>query len=92
MVTSVIKNYILTLDKKYKRERLGRNPFPDKYLEPIFGVKSGLYGGGVAPDFELELLQQFLSFASRTGIAMQEDDTITQHVMAFEPDGFIIVQ
>ncbi|GBM56202.1 hypothetical protein AVEN_47268-1 [Araneus ventricosus] len=36
---------------------------------------------GLAPDFPLELLQQFLSFSSSMGpgIVMKEDDTITQH-------------
>ncbi|GBL80700.1 hypothetical protein AVEN_206333-1 [Araneus ventricosus] len=42
----------------------------------------------VAPYFLLELLQQFSSFASSMGIAMQEDDTITQHARAFASDGF----
>ncbi|GBN87626.1 hypothetical protein AVEN_261437-1 [Araneus ventricosus] len=37
----------------------------------------------VVSDFQLELLQQFLSFESNMGIAMQEDDTINQHARAF---------
>ncbi|GBM95552.1 hypothetical protein AVEN_249944-1 [Araneus ventricosus] len=47
---------------------------------------------GLAPDFSLELSQQFLSFASSMGIVMQEDDTITQHVRAFASDGFTMAQ
>ncbi|GBO40279.1 hypothetical protein AVEN_33380-1 [Araneus ventricosus] len=43
---------------------------------------------GVAPDFPLELVQQFFfSFASNLGIVMQEDDTITQHGKAFSSEG-----
>ncbi|GBL85659.1 hypothetical protein AVEN_193119-1 [Araneus ventricosus] len=43
---------------------------------------------GVAPDFPLELLQQFTSFASNMGIVMQEDDTITQRARVFASDRF----
>ncbi|GBO21263.1 hypothetical protein AVEN_72708-1, partial [Araneus ventricosus] len=48
-----------------------------KCLEPILGAKSGPHG--VAPDFPLELLQQFLSFASNMGVLMQKDDTVFHH-------------
>ncbi|GBM81952.1 hypothetical protein AVEN_4102-1 [Araneus ventricosus] len=54
------------------------------------GAKFGLYGRS-APDFPLELLKQFLSFASSMGIAMQEH-TITQHARAFASDGFTMAQ
>ncbi|GBL88339.1 hypothetical protein AVEN_103005-1 [Araneus ventricosus] len=49
-----------------------------------------MYGGGVAPDLPLEILQQYLSFASSMGlgIVMQGDDTIIQHVKEFASDGF----
>ncbi|GBO36781.1 hypothetical protein AVEN_253279-1, partial [Araneus ventricosus] len=60
-----------------------------KCLEYRLGDRSGLYG---APDFPLELLQRFLSFASSMGIVMQEDDTITQHARAFASDGFTMAQ
>ncbi|GBM64209.1 hypothetical protein AVEN_98712-1 [Araneus ventricosus] len=42
---------------------------------------------GVSSYFLLELLQQFLSFASSMGIVMVEEDTITQHAK-FASDGF----
>ncbi|GBN05107.1 hypothetical protein AVEN_219644-1 [Araneus ventricosus] len=42
----------------------------------------------VARAFSLELLQQFISFASSMAIVMQEDDTITKHAMAFAADGY----
>ncbi|GBO29549.1 hypothetical protein AVEN_15870-1 [Araneus ventricosus] len=41
------------------KKRVTRNLVPDKCLEPRLGAKSGLMGG-VAPDFPLELLQQFI--------------------------------
>ncbi|GBM93730.1 hypothetical protein AVEN_163464-1 [Araneus ventricosus] len=66
------------------------NLVPYKYLEPRLGA--GLGCRGVAPDFPLELSQQFLSFASSMGIAMQEDDAITQHARAFASDGFMMAQ
>ncbi|GBO20274.1 hypothetical protein AVEN_152630-1 [Araneus ventricosus] len=47
---------------------------------------------GEAPDFPLELLQQFLSFASSMGIVMQEDGIITQHARAFMSDNFTMAQ
>ncbi|GBM53844.1 hypothetical protein AVEN_261230-1 [Araneus ventricosus] len=68
------------------------NLVPDKCLEPRLDAKSGLWGVGVAPDFPLELSQQFLSFASSMGIVMQEDDTITQHARAFASDNFTMAQ
>ncbi|GBO25377.1 hypothetical protein AVEN_92842-1, partial [Araneus ventricosus] len=67
------------------------NLVPDKCLEPRLGAKSRLYRG-VALDFLLELLQQFLSFASNMGIVMLADDTITQHARAFASDGFTMAQ
>ncbi|GBN43153.1 hypothetical protein AVEN_116821-1 [Araneus ventricosus] len=39
--------------------------------------------GEVAPDFPLELSQQFLSVASSMSIAMQECDIIAQHAREF---------
>ncbi|GBN75142.1 hypothetical protein AVEN_163889-1, partial [Araneus ventricosus] len=49
------------------------NLIPDKCLEPArLGAESGLQGN-LAPDFLLELSQQFLSFPSSMGIIMQED-------------------
>ncbi|GBN95170.1 hypothetical protein AVEN_139775-1 [Araneus ventricosus] len=68
------------------------NHVPDKCLELRLGAKFGLYGGGVAPNFSLELLQQFLNFASSMGIDMQEDGIITQHARAFALDGFTMAQ
>ncbi|GBM07884.1 hypothetical protein AVEN_96500-1 [Araneus ventricosus] len=50
--------------------------------------KPGL--NGRAPNFPLELSQQFLRFASSMGIVMQEDDAITQH--ARESDGITMAQ
>ncbi|GBN31661.1 hypothetical protein AVEN_97393-1 [Araneus ventricosus] len=47
---------------------------------------------GVALDFPLEVLHQFLSFESSMNIVMQEDDTITQHARAFASDGFSMAQ
>ncbi|GBL75338.1 hypothetical protein AVEN_194546-1 [Araneus ventricosus] len=63
----------------------------DKCLEPRLDAKSGLYRR-VAPDFPLQLLQQFFSFASSMAIVIQEDDTIAQHAKAFVSDGFTITQ
>ncbi|GBM11855.1 hypothetical protein AVEN_26778-1 [Araneus ventricosus] len=45
---------------------------------------------GFAPDLPHELLKQFLSFANRMGIAMQEDDTVTQHARPFALNGFMM--
>ncbi|GBN91490.1 hypothetical protein AVEN_89463-1 [Araneus ventricosus] len=138
-VSRVIENYLLTLDRKYKRELRGiladhfsynrqiylgiylnveqlvspglalitscplsqfsatvftslseENLVPDKCLEPRLGAKSGRRG--LAPDFPLELLQQFLSFGSSMGIVMKEDDTITQHAREFASDNCRMTQ
>ncbi|GBN60422.1 hypothetical protein AVEN_241961-1 [Araneus ventricosus] len=61
----------------------------------VFGTQIGCRiwaVSGVAPDFTLELLQQFLSFASSMGIVMQDDDTITQQAITFMAVGFTIAQ
>ncbi|GBN24533.1 hypothetical protein AVEN_249212-1 [Araneus ventricosus] len=42
----------------------------------------------LAPDFPLELLQQFLDFANN----IQEDGTITHHAGTFASDGFTMAQ
>ncbi|GBM67186.1 hypothetical protein AVEN_114334-1 [Araneus ventricosus] len=65
------------------------NLVPDKCLHPSLGTQSGLHWEWLFP---LELLQQFLSFASSMGIGMQEDDTITQHVRVFASDGSAMTQ
>ncbi|GBN83200.1 hypothetical protein AVEN_114519-1 [Araneus ventricosus] len=70
------------------------NLVPDKCLEPRLGSKSGLYGGLwlQTSKLQLELLNQFLSFASGMGVAMQENDTLTQHARAFAPDGLTMAK
>ncbi|GBM89167.1 hypothetical protein AVEN_157756-1 [Araneus ventricosus] len=62
------------------------NLVPDKCLEPRLGANLECMEeyGNMARDFPLELLQQFLSFASNMG----EDDTITRHARAFASDAF----
>ncbi|GBM46402.1 hypothetical protein AVEN_73877-1 [Araneus ventricosus] len=66
------------------------NLVPDKCLKLRLGAKSGLKGR-VVPDFPLELLQQFLSFASNMVIGTQEDG-LTQHARAFPSDSFTVAQ
>ncbi|GBO41633.1 hypothetical protein AVEN_169180-1 [Araneus ventricosus] len=75
------------------------HPCPlSQFLATVFAlfeenlVPLGYMGDGVSPDFPLELLRQFLSFATSMDIAMHEDDTITQHARAFASDGFTMAQ
>ncbi|GBM08810.1 hypothetical protein AVEN_1000-1 [Araneus ventricosus] len=62
----------------------------------MFGTPIGCQiwavGDWGSPDFPLELLQQFLSFAIIMDTVIQEDDTITHLARAFALDGFIMAQ
>ncbi|GBO35332.1 hypothetical protein AVEN_85792-1 [Araneus ventricosus] len=82
--------YCASSRQLFSRHSLKRTVFQINVWNPDWVPNLGC--SGVAPEFPLELLQQFLSFASSMGIVKQEDGTITQHAKSFVSENFTMAR